>query len=74
MNIPRYYLNKSIELNETKYPAWIEIRPMWNESFIPEHKLKQLKDAKLYSICKMTLCIIGSQWVVIPTSYITERK
>jgi len=73
LNKPKFYLNKAIEIGECQYPAWIEIRPIWNEGFIPDHRLDQLKEAKHLSVVKMTMCIIGTQWVVIPTDYITER-
>lgn len=72
MKIPKYYLNRKLEIGEQVYEAWIEIRPI-EDYLVPDHRKEELEEARKYSINKIKMCIIGTKWIPIPESYITER-
>jgi hypothetical protein len=72
MKIPKYYLNREYQLGEDTFSPWIEIRPI-ADYLLPEHKKEELDEARRFNLHKVVMCIIGTKWVIIPETYITER-
>lgn len=84
MKLPEYALKKEITVavgfpstDSTDFPAGTLVFPFWNEDHLPEHRYKELEEARKFRYKdsdKLIMCIIGAKWVPVDQSNIRKNQ
>lgn len=78
MKLPEFVLANEIKIStdhgEHVFPAGTHVTPIWNNSFLPDHKKVEIDKANRYSMIEYIFCVVGPHWVILSPDQVEEKR